>query len=365
MMRPGFTVAVMIPTGIGASIGGFGGDGMVLLPMLSSICDTVITHPNVANAACFQTLPSNTLYVEGYGLDQVFRGHWGLKPVIKNRIGIIWDSGICEAMETLHRNTIAGVETVYGVDVVGVQETSSPVGLEICVGESGRSTGKITNPDVLIEAGQALLEQGATALAVCCLMPKIDTPEDEQAYKQGQGVDPIAGLEAMISHLLVSHFRCPVAHAPVFDYEDALPVVEYLVDPRAASEFIVSTFLPCVLTGLAKAPQFYELPTLTPGIQWDDIRAVVVPADALGSPGVLRALEKKIPVLAVENNATVMTCDATALNADEHVIRCRTYLEAMGHLVALKAGIKLPAHIVSPSAVHHLHPHGVASCCDC
>jgi hypothetical protein len=170
--RSHFNVALIIPTGVGASVGGFGGDAMTLIPVLASFCDTVITHPNVANAACFQVLPSNVLYVEGYGLDQFFRGAWCLQPVRQNRVGVIWDSGIPDDMALLHHNTIEAVRTVYGVAVTGLEPTAQPVNLALKVEISGRSAGVVNNPSVLLEAGQRLLAQGAEALAVCCRMPE-------------------------------------------------------------------------------------------------------------------------------------------------------------------------------------------------
>lgn len=351
MPTAGFNAAVIIPTGIGASIGGFGGDAMTLLPLLASVCDTVITHPNVANAACFQQLPSNTLYVEGYALDRFFKGDWSLVPSRQNRIGILWDSGIPHDMEVLHRNTIAAVETVYGVSVTGLEKTRTPVQSQVLAGESGRSTGLLTNPEVLLEAGRRLLEKGATALAVCCLMPDVEDKAEEAAYLQGEGVDPIAGLEAMISHFLVSKLQVPAAHAPVFPYEKALPITDELVDPRAASEFIVSTFLPCVLTGLSRAPQFRAAAPQPGDLRIQHLSALLVPGDALGGIPVLAALERNIPILAIQNNESAMACPPDALGLEDKVIRCQNYLEAIGWLVALKAGIFPPKHITAPSAV--------------
>lgn len=344
-----FNVALIVPTGIGASIGGFGGDAMTLLPLLASICDRVVTHPNVANAACFQMLPDNALYVEGYALDRFFLGEWALQPVRQNRVGVIWDSGIPADMEILHRNSIAAVRTVYGVDVVGIARTETPVASSLLMGESGRSSGRLEQPEVLLNAGQSLLEQGATALAVCCLMPEAaEEPEQTAAYRQGDGVDPIGGLEAMISHLLVAAFQRPTAHAPVFPYEKSLPVTDAPVDPRAASEFIVSTFLPCVLTGLARAPRYRSVRCSGPDcLTIDSLSALVVPGDALGGIPVLAAIERDIPVLAVQNNRTVMQCSQKQLGLADKVISCANPIEALGHLIALRQGIAIPAHFRS------------------
>ena len=54
---PPFITAMIIPTGVGASIGGFGGDASPQMNALADVSDVFITHPNVANAAIFQNLP--------------------------------------------------------------------------------------------------------------------------------------------------------------------------------------------------------------------------------------------------------------------------------------------------------------------
>jgi hypothetical protein len=73
-----------------------------------------------------------------------------------------------------------------------------------------------------------------------------------QAYRHGQGVDPLAGAEAVISHLVVRTFQVPCAHAPALM---PLPLDPDL-SPRSAAEELGYTFLPCVLVGLSRAPQF-------------------------------------------------------------------------------------------------------------
>ena len=337
-MRPAFNVALLIPTGVGAAIGGYGGDGMTLLPLFASVCDMVITHPNVANAAMFQTLPENVLYVEGYAMDRFCAGDWALQPVRQNRVGVIWDSGIPEDMAMLHHNTIDAVRTVYGVDIIGLEATREPVSLQLALGPSGRSAGQVANPHVLCEAADKLIAQGATALAVCCLMPS-ELDDHTEDYSAGVGVDPIGGLEAMISHMLVARYKLPVAHAPVFTYEEAQPVRDRRVDAKAVSEFITATFLPCVLTGLRRAPQYGDS-----GLSQKELSAVVVPADALGSVPVLSAVEAGIPVLAIHQNQTAMQATAESLGLEAGIIQCATYFEALGRLVALKAGITPPPH---------------------
>jgi len=38
-----------VPTGIGASIGGYAGDALPVAHGIASVVDTLITHPNVMN----------------------------------------------------------------------------------------------------------------------------------------------------------------------------------------------------------------------------------------------------------------------------------------------------------------------------
>lgn len=46
-----FNAVFLVPTGIGAEIGGHAGDAAPVVRMLASSCDNLITHPNVVNAS--------------------------------------------------------------------------------------------------------------------------------------------------------------------------------------------------------------------------------------------------------------------------------------------------------------------------
>ncbi|MBK8190561.1 MAG: DUF3326 domain-containing protein [Vampirovibrionales bacterium] len=338
-----FIAAMLIPTGIGARIGGFGGDATPWLNLLATCCDTIITHPNVANAAVFQQLPPNALYVEGYALDRFWMGELALRPTRSNRVGVILDAGVEPRMRTLHLNAIHAVQTVYGVCISSVEETAQPLSLSLHDDPSGAASGSVTTLEPLLAACRRAIANGAQALAIAARMP----PSDSNAYKAGNDVDPIAGLEALLSHAVSEAFGLPCAHAPVFDEADAAPAMDTLVDPRAASEFIAPTFLPCVLTGLARAPQLAptrqnalaqgERPPAT--ILAQDVSALIVPADALGGAAVWQALERDIAVIAVQDNATRMRVDAAALGAPRGIIEAASYFEAAGVLQALRHGV--------------------------
>ena len=89
-----YTVILIIPTGIGAAIGGYAGDGLPVAKVISQVCDRLITHPNVLNGASLYWNLPNTFYVEGYALDKFAAGEWGLRPVRSNRVGLLLDPGI-------------------------------------------------------------------------------------------------------------------------------------------------------------------------------------------------------------------------------------------------------------------------------
>lgn len=345
-----FWAAMLIPTGVGAAQGGYGGDASVWMNLLAYCCDGLITHPNVANAAAFQKLPANALYVEGYGLNQFLAGSWALRPVRSNRIAVLLDAGMEPGMKVLHRNTVNAVAMVYGVDVVAVEETAEPLRLVLTREESGASAGVLENADSLLASAAPLFKEiEADALALCAV---IEEPEDS-TYAEGLGPDPIAGMEAVLSHTLVRHFEKPCANAPVFGWEAAQPRRDSLVDPRTAPEYITATFLPSVLQGLQRAPQWVsEGQARKPGdLTVEELDALVVPESCLGGPGVLGALANQVPVVAVRGNTTVQQVDAvgllgeksvSALQAKGKLFIVENYLEAAGLLQLLRLGLKAP-----------------------
>ncbi len=336
--RP-FTAAMIIPTGIGAAIGGYGGDAAGEMNLLAGVCDVLITHPNVANAAVFQKLPANALYVEGYALDRFFEGAWDLQPVRKNRVGVVLDRGIDPEMLTLHLNTINAVQSVYGVDFTGYTLTEEPLSLHCGFDPSGASTGGIDNPEALLDACRELLRQGADALAICAKMPEL---EGESDYKSGAGVDPVGGIEAILSHLAVARLQIPCAHAPVFSMADAQPETSEVLDPRTAPEFIAPTFLPCVLTGLQQAPRPVAAGEHPEALNISHLNVLVVPGDALGGIPVLEALRRNIPVIAVTENTSRMGITPDDFPADSPILTARSYYEAAGMLSALRQGLPVP-----------------------
>ncbi|HEY9648585.1 MAG TPA: DUF3326 domain-containing protein [Chroococcidiopsis sp.] len=338
--RP-YTVGLIVPTGVGAAIGGYAGDALPVARAIAQVADRLITHPNVLNGASLYWPLPNALYVEGYGLDQFAAGRWGLRPVTQNPIGIVLDQGIEDDLKLRHLQVADAARATLGLHLTDYVITDRPLGVELRTADSGATWGTIQNPDSLLRAVDRLIHQaGARAIAIIARFPDDLGSEALQAYRHGQGVDPLAGAEAVISHLVVRAFRVPCAHAPALQ---PLPIDPEL-SPRSAAEELGYTFLPCVLAGLSRAPQFVIHPSAQPAEIWaDQVDALVVPDSACGGSAVLSFSQSTTKIITVHNNSTRMKVSPTDLGIS--ALRVHSYLEALGALVSHRAGI-------DPAALH-------------
>ena len=64
----------IVPTGIGAAIGGYAGDASSYARNFSKIAKLIV-NPNVVNAGGFSGINDNMFYVEGYSLNEFFKGN--------------------------------------------------------------------------------------------------------------------------------------------------------------------------------------------------------------------------------------------------------------------------------------------------
>ncbi len=320
MLKSGEKLGVFIvPTGVGASIGGFAGDASCQARAFAEK-SRLIVNPNVVNAGGFSGINDNMFYTEGYILDEIFRGNVGLLPSSHNKIGVVFDRAIPENVLNIHFNTIGAVKTVYGVDVIGYEITKEEAGVEFFVDENGISTGMVKNIETVFEASKKLLARGAEALAVVCFFE--DPEEDNEDYANGSGVDPVGGVEGIISHAVSKEFLVPCAHSPAFaDFS----ISTDLVSPKAASEYITPTFLPCVLLGLNNAPKIVK----EGGIRVENIDYLVMPFNSLGSTPVFEALKRGIKVFAVKENKTVLDVYNEKLFKSDKIIEVSTYDECL------------------------------------
>ncbi|CAI7751862.1 unnamed protein product [Closterium sp. NIES-53] len=432
--RP-YVAVLIVPTGVGAEIGGFAGDALPVARAFSSVAECLIAHPNVLNGAMLYWPLPRALYVEGHALDRFARGEWGLQPVHSNRVGLVFDRAIEEDLLQRHLQVADAARATLGIDIVGYTVTDRPLKVHKWVdGATGAATGRIDEADSLLRAVHTLLDaplaahppshahalspaaapatgaRGVDAVGVVARFPD-DAEEVLQQYREGQGVDVLAGVEAVISHLVVHRFQLPAAHAPALAPLPLLPSIA----PRSAAEEIGHTFLPCVLAGLSRAPRLVtrhappttaakrtgagggqegqegaaiasSIPTIIGGA-WDysrdggssssgtstsmssmgggggvvwaeDVDCVVLPVDAFGSPAA-QALARRPggpPLfIAVEENTTVMDDPPSKFGIPAVVVG--NYWEALGVMAAHKAGVSpwsLRRHAISH--IPRIHP---------
>ncbi|MDA0716976.1 MAG: DUF3326 domain-containing protein [Cyanobacteria bacterium] len=339
---------LVIPSGIGCEIGGYAGDGLPAARLLAAASGCLITHPNVMNGASLYWSDSRIHYVEGSALNRFAAAAIGLRPVRRQRLGLLLDAGIEPELRLRNLQVAEGCRASLGLEIGPVVTTDEPLMVSLSQGGSGASWGHIGRPDLLLRAGQMLKNAGATAIAVVARFQDDNSSEALAAYRQGAGVDALAGAEAVISHLLSRELGLPCAHAPALN---PLPLDPGL-DPRAAGEELGYSFLACVLVGLSRAPDLVPLVPdsgLLPEVGADLLRieevgAVVAPAGALGGAAVLACAERGIPVIAV-NNPCILNVSAAALGLE--VLAAESYAEAAGLLVALREGIS-PSALVRP-----------------
>jgi hypothetical protein len=327
------TTVLIVPTGIGAAIGGYAGDALPVARAIATVTDRLITHPNVLNGAQLYWPLPNAYYVEGYGLDQFAAGQWQLQPVHQNRIGLLLDQAIEPDLRWRHLQAADATRATLGLELTDYVVTDAPLDVTLKQAASGATWGSLANPDSLLRAAHRLItEAGATAIAVVARFPDDTDNEALAAYRQGRGVDPLAGAEAVISHLVVRTFQIPCAHAPALS---PLPL-DPDISPRSAAEEIGYTFLPCVLAGLSRAPQLISDAAPAVAITADQVDAVILPATACGGSASL-SLSQTATLITVADNRTAMQASAAVLGLE--AIQVNSYLEAIGVIAAQRAGV--------------------------
>lgn len=349
-----FIAVHIVPTGIGASIGGFVGDAVPATNLLASIAEHLIVHPNVVNGVALNLMSPNCYYVEGFFLDSFFLEKIALRPVLSNKIGIVLDTG-CKDKEALDLavNTIDAIRTNEGVQVLEVLLTEKPVGGKSLRTSSGAFLGTVANVEAFVKPALKLKEKGAEAIALATYI----TAEKKhlKLYFKGKSPNPYGGLEALISHTASFKTGLPCAHAPLVSSKEIREFMfSGIVDPRAAAEAIGPAYLGCVLQGLRKAPQAVSPAKAEDSdLKLEDVKAIVCPADAMGGIPMLACEKKGIPIIGVKENKTVLKVSAKPLGLKNAII-VDNYLEAAGVLACLKEGIDIKS-IRRPFPKLHWH----------
>ncbi|MCH7712566.1 MAG: DUF3326 domain-containing protein [Chloroflexi bacterium] len=336
-----FNAVLLVPTGIGAEIGGHAGDATPVATLMASICDTLITHPNVLNGSDLIDFSSNTLYVEGSSISRLLMGSIGLLPVRANRVLVVIDSHPDEFFVDAAINAVNAARSSYGLICPMILRLDPPLEMRSRYMDSGRVAGEVEGIDRLI----AVLDDHRGSYDAVAVSSVISVPLSyhiDYFESSGNMLNPWGGVEAMLTHTVSTLYDVPSAHAPMLENQEIANMETGIVDPRMAAEAISLTFMQSVLKGLQKSPK------IVTGIEdmghhgvltASDVSCLVIPDGCLGLP-TLAALEQGIAVIAVRENRTVMKNDLSCLPwspGQFHIVE--NYWEAAGVMAALKAGI--------------------------
>jgi hypothetical protein len=338
--HPGKSVVVsIIPTGIGCDLGGYAGDAAPATNLLAATADYLVTNPNAVNASSFISMAGNLLYTEGLCIDLFMKGLVDLHVPHGNKIGLIIEKTSPENLDIIF-NVVNAVRAVHGIHIVDCVVTDQPVGSHCIENASGAFVGTVDRPDVIFDACERLIQKGANAIAITTNIQ--DLPPDEYVkHFDGEYPNPLGGVEAVISHMIVNRFQVPAAHGPMINLKE-LDLTDLVVDARGAGEMASASGLACTLIGLRRAPQISSERCFHPAdvLNVRNVLAVVSPADALGGIPAVYANKHGIPIIAVRENRTILGVPASRLGFT-NVIEVDNYLEAAGVLLALRNGIHL------------------------
>ena len=334
-----FNVVMLVPTGIGAKIGGHAGDATPAATLLASVCDTLITHPNVLNASDIIQVPSNALYVEGSLITQLMMGSVGLHRVRSNRLLVLVQAHQDSMFRNAAINSVNAARASYGLNA-SVVELDRRFRMVSEYTPSGGAAGRIEG----IEHVYDLLDARTGEFDAVAITSVIELPPGlhQNYYRLGdEVVNPWGGVEAMLTHAVSLRYGLPSAHAPMLESREVAEIDFGVVDPRMAAEVISLAFFQCVLRGLQSSPQVAAVtpPNAAFGIRSEDVSCLVIPDGCIGLP-TLAALANGIPVVAVQSNTNQMRNDLDALPwKPGQLFRVENYLEAAGVVAALRIGI--------------------------
>ena len=352
-----FNCVLLVPTGVGAEIGGHAGDATPVAALLAAACDTLITHPNVVNASDIIDIPANALYVEGSVIARLLMGTIGLQRSRNNRMMVVLGHHEDELFVNAAINSVNAARATYGLSVPAIVKLGPEFEMESEYTHSGRAAGRIRGLESIIE----VLEEHQREFDAVAISSQIGVPPGYHAEyfeSNGEMVNPWGGVEAILTHAISTIFDVPSAHAPMLETQEIANSDPGIVDPRMAAEAVSLALIQSVLKGLQRSPAIVtDSAALNhpAALTAADISCLVIPDGCLGIP-VLAALEQGIKVIAVAENRNLMQNDLDLLPWRQgQFYRVENYWEAAGVMSALKAGID-PASVrrpIRPAPVYH------------
>lgn len=341
----GFNAVVIIPTGIGAEIGGHAGDANRVIRLLAAACDLLITHPNAVNAADINEMPNNSLYVEGSTLSRFLMGQVGLQEVASNRVLVAVDDLRKDELRPENKifteaaiNSASSAIVTLGLECSRILLMEETISMKTAFSNSGRAVGQIEKLDYLI----SIIDEFKEDCDAIALSTVVDVEDDlfDAYYQYGTIVNPWGGVEAMLTHAISLLFDLPAAHSPMLDSIERLNADLGIVDPRIAPEAVSITALHSVLKGMHKSPRIipFSDQEIFPGaLNAADISCLVTPDGCIGLPH-LAAIEQGIPIIAVRDGQQTMKNNLQEFPF-KRLYFADNYLEAAGMLLAMREGI--------------------------
>ena len=340
-----FNAVLLVPTGIGTLIGGHAGDATPVSRLLASICDNLITHPNVVNASDINEMTENTLYAEGSVVCRLLMGTVGLQKVRTNRVlTVIEKHPTDELFVNGAINAVNAARASAGLDCSQILVLDPAMRLMAEYSSSGRAVGKVDKLENLFAQLHAYRSE-YDSVAITSII-KIPSRSLHKKYFESNGemVNPWGGVEAIFTHTISSLLNVQSAHSPMIEDQLVSNMDVGVVDARQAAEAISFTYMQCILKGLQRAPRIVvdRDAMRHPGvITAADVSCLVIPDGCIGLP-TLAALEQGIPVIAVRGNTNIMKNDLATLpwaRNQLHIVE--NYLEALGVMAALKSGVAI------------------------
>lgn len=317
-------VVFIVPTGIGAEIGGHSGDATPAAKLIASVCDKLFIHPNVVNASDINEMTENMLYVEGSILDRFLEGSIGLREVRANRMLVIANEITADIV-----NAVSAARATMGAQIE-IVELTTPLRMTATM-HGGNAGGEIHGAE---EATRQVAKYDFDVLVVNTPID-IDTNIARDYLEKDGGVNPWGWVEAKLSKLMAEILHRPVIHAPV-EIDDGRALI---VDARKAAEMVSVCYLHCCLKGGHNAPQMSMDPVRALWV--DDIDALISPIGVWGKPHTA-CFEHGISIIAVEENKTILND-----KMPDDTIIAKNYLEAAGIIAAAKAGVAVES-VVRP-----------------
>jgi hypothetical protein len=339
-----FNAVFLVPTGIGAEVGGHAGDSGPAARLLAACCDHLVTHPNVGNAADINELPENALYVEGSIIADLMMGSVGLAKVRSNRILVLMERHPDPWFMDATVNMASAARAAAGIQVARVVVLEKNFSMRSLYAPSGRAAGIVDGLETVLESMDRWRgEYDAVAVSSLIKVPP-HFHHDYFADRDDEMVNPWGGVEAMLTHALSRRYRVPTAHAPMMTSREVQSLDYGPVDPRKAAEPVSATYLFSVLKGLHRSPRILapELSRGMPGcITAENVHCLVIPDGCVGLP-TLAAMEQGIDVIAVRGNRNRMKNELASFPFRPGKLHmAESYPEAAGIMMALRAGVSL------------------------